>query len=311
MKPVLSVLFVLISFVATAQTKQDYYKKAKDFEDQKKYESALVEINKAMQLDSANLDYYDVKGFCLLELKQLQDAYDVYDKASSLFPDKSWLYSQKGNILLTVSEFDAAIKEFSNAVYRAANDSQKVWALTNRAAAEIMKRDFTGAYNDLKAAYKIDSNDMSVLVNLGAVCDDAGKGDETLDYLFRANRIDPKYNPVYGNIGFKYQEMGDYRKAIEYFNRSLELDPNDGQTYGNRGYNKLKLKDVEGAMSDVNKSIQLYSANSYAYRIRALIYIEKKDLDKACADLQTAIDKGFTAIYGNEVIELQKKYCGK
>ena len=64
-------------------------------------------------------------------------------------------------------------------------------------------------------------------------------------------------------------------------------------------------------MSDVNKSIQLYSANSYAYRIRALIYIEKKDLDKACADLQTAIDKGFTAIYGNEVIELQKKYCGK
>ena len=285
MKIVFSFCLMFVLSNSFAQTADEYFKKAKDLENTKNYEMALDAINMALAMDSLNIDYYDVKGSCLSKMKDVQGEYNLYSKAISLFPDKSYLYVQEGNVLLSGSQFNDAIAEFSKAVYIAKNDSDKRFALTNRAAAEALKRDFLGAYDDLIASYKLDSNDIAVLINLGAICDDAGKGDETLKYLLRANRLDPKNGGVYANIGFKYQEMGNYKKAIEYYNKVIELDKNEPLGYSNRAYNKLRLKDISGAMDDINKSIQLYGENSYAYRIRALIYIEKKDFEKACKDL--------------------------
>jgi tetratricopeptide (TPR) repeat protein len=89
------------------------------------------------------------------------------------------------------------------------------------------------------------------------------------------------------------------------------MNPNEPLGYSNRSYSRLKLGDTKGAMKDINKSIELYPSNSYAYRNRALIYIEQEKFDKACEDLQTAIDKGYTLSYGEDVINLQKKHCRK
>jgi tetratricopeptide (TPR) repeat protein len=121
--------------------------------------------------------------------------------------------------------------------------------------------------------------------------------------------VDSTFYPAYGNIGFKYQEMGQYDKAIEYFNKVLEMSPDEPLGYSNRSYCRLKTGDIKGAKSDIEKSLKLYPGNSYAYRIRALIYLEEGKTDKACEDFRTALNKGFTEMYGDEVLQLLKKHC--
>jgi tetratricopeptide (TPR) repeat protein len=309
MKLILTLILIILIKISFAQTADKFYKDAENCFEKKDFDCALKFIEKAISIDSLNADHYDMKAQCLRELNQFEQSFKMFTKAIAINPNESIFYNNRGNLLLNLTQPDYAIADFTQAMRVAKNDSIKHYAVTNRAAAKLNKRDFEGAYEDLMQAYKFDSTGIATLINLGAVCDEIGRGHETLKYLLKVLEINPNEFGAYGNIGFKYQEMGQYEKAIEYFNKVLQLQPDEPVAYGNRGFNKLKLGDLKGARQDIEKSISMYPANSYSYRTRALISIQEKLKDKACEDLQTALDKGFTQQYGEEVNNLKKEHC--
>lgn len=309
-------LLLLLIFIGSvninfAQTADELYENANSSFENEDYKGALKTIEKAIELDSLDADFYNLKALSLFKLEKFQESYNTYNKALSIFPERPYLYISRGNLFLTIQKYDYATLDFTKAMGLAKNDTIKYSAVTNRAAAKLSVRDFEGAYEDLMTAYEYDSTDVATLTNLGAVCDEVGRKDETLKYLLKVIEVDSSFYPAYGNIGFKYQEMGQYEKAIEYFNKVLEFNPKEPLGYSNRSYNRLKLGDLKGAMDDIEKSIKLYPENSYAYRIRALIYFEKGKTSKACSDLQEALDRGFTLTYGKEVLNLQREHCEK
>lgn len=292
------------------QTANDFNVKAIEKSEEGNFKAALKEINNAIMLDSLNIDFLNSKGYYLYELEKYQESYDVYSQAIAIEANYH-SYQGRGFLLETIGEFNLAIEDYSMAISKAENDTVKCTELSNRAVVKMKLRDFQSAYEDLMIAYSLDSSRLAVLTNLGAVCDEIGKGEETLKYLLKAIEVAPEFYPAYGNIGFKYQEMGQYSKAIEYFNKVLEFNPNDPLGYSNRSYNLYKLGDLKGAHKDIDKSIKLYPGNSYAYRIKALIYLEEGKLEKACENIQIALNKGFTSLYGDEVINLQNENCKK
>ena len=307
--------FVLIilafnSILALGQTADESYMKAINKGKEGNFKAALKEIEKALTLDSLNTDFLNIKGYYLYELNQYQKAYNTYSRAIKV-DGNAQSYAGRGRTLETVSEFKLAIEDYTKAINYAENDTIKYMELSNRAAAKMKIRDFQGAYKDLIYAYSFDSTSLGILTNLGAVCDEIGKGEETLYYLLKAIEVDSLFYPAYGNIGFKYQEMGEHTKAIEYFNKVLEFNPNEPLGYSNRSYNLYKLGDLKSAHKDIDKSLKLYPSNSYAHRIKALIYLEEGKEQKACEAIQTALDYGFTQQYGDEVIRLQNEHCKK
>jgi len=311
MRILLLILLLVWGAHTQGQKSNDFYKKAKELHDKGQSKEALIQIDNALNLDSLNIDFLDLKGGILLSLKEYQGSYDSYSKAIQIEPTNFYIYDHRGLMLQTIQQFDSAISDHSRALKFALNDTLRNTSLVNRAAAKIGIRDFTGAYADLILVYKKDSSDIGMLTNLAAICDEIGKGEETLKYLLRVIKLQPDFFPAYGNIGFKYQEIGNFKEAIKYYNKVLELKPNEPLGYSNRGYNKFKLGDYKGAHEDIEKSLELYPDNSYAYRIRALIYINENNKEKACLDLQKSIELGFTKMYGDEVINLQKKNCLK
>ena len=292
-----------------AQTADEHYKQFLKYSDEKKVEKALESIQNAVRLDSNNARYYQMLAITLQEMDRRADAYAVYMKAIVKFPEDSDLMHGRGLLMFTLGEFDLAIADYNSALKICKTDTGRFYLISNRASAKIYKRDFQGGYEDLMICYKIDSNNMAVLTNLGAVCDEIGKDDEVMKYLLRAIQLSPKDVGGYANIGFRYQKLGDHRQAIQYYNKVLELSPEEPLGFSNRSYSKLKLGDIKGAMEDIEKAIELYPGNSYAYRNRALIYIEVKDYKKACEDLNAAVRKGFTVSYGDEVINLIQQHC--
>ncbi|MGC4101109.1 tetratricopeptide repeat protein [Ferruginibacter sp.] len=266
-------------------------------------------MNAALRLDSTNAQYLFLKANALEKLKDYQEAFNTYTKLIQFYPKSSYAYSQRGILLTSIQEPEYAIKDFSEALGFETVDTVRLTLYINRGAAKVNIRDFQGAYDDFFAAYKIDSLNVGTLNNLAAVCDEVGKGDQTLDYLYRILKIDPTFVGTYANIGFKYQEMGDYKKAIGFFDKVISMDPKEALSYNNRAFNKYKLGDLQSALTDVNTSIKLYPANSYAFRNRALIYIAMKKTGQACNDIKEALRLGYTKMYGEEVEELQTKNC--
>lgn len=245
----------------------------------------------------------------LIEKHDIEGAINTLNIGIAEMPDSVSLYDMRGTIFEATRQFEEAIKDYTTAISKTSDPLMKAHILANRGGTKTRIRDFSGAYEDLVAAVKLDSTNVAALNNLAAVCDEVNKPDETLIYLNQIIKIDSTFTPAYVNIGFKYQNMNEHSKAIQYFDKAILLDPEEALGYSNRSYSKLKTNDIKGAMVDINHSITLLPSNSYAYKIRALIYIESKNKEDACNDLDRAIEYGYTAQYGNEVTELIKKHC--
>lgn len=212
----------------------------------KNYESALKAVTKALEKDSTQVKYYLLKAVALEDLEKYPEALAVFSDAIRVDASSPEVYFGRGDIYLKGELFDLAIKDYSSALQYCETDSLKVVALNNRAAAILSQREFKGAYVDLNRAYALDSTSLITLINLGMVCDEVGKGDETIFYLLKAVEIDSTFFGAYTNLGFKYQDMKEFEKSISYFDKALACNPKDFFSLNNRGYSKLKLGDLKG-----------------------------------------------------------------
>lgn len=309
MKYILLSALLTLSLFCAAQTSEDHLKKATDYYSREEYKNAMSLVDLILLNDSTNFDGLFLKANILYKTKDYQNSFLTFSKLIKLYPNEPIPLSQRGLLLRTVQEFEYSVMDFDRALSLKMDDTLRLSILVNRGAAKVSMREFKGAYTDFMLAYEIDSLNVGVLNNLAAVCDEVGKGDQTLGYLYKIIQIDPTLSGTYVNIGFKYQEMGNYKKAVEFFDKAVNLDPREPLAYSNRSYNRLKLGDFAGALIDINKSISLYPENPYAFRNRALIFIEQKKTTEACKDLAKAIDLGFTKMYGTEVEELKLKNC--
>lgn len=301
------IAFVHINLIAQDSTKT--YQKATEYFYKKEYAKTIKELNKLLISDSNNTEFLFLKANALNELNQFESAYNLYSKIILIDSNDIIAINQRGLLLSTIKEFEASIQDFDKALSIKSSDSLRITLLVNRGSVKAATRDFDGSYNDYLAAYKLDTLNIATLNNLAVVCDETGRGNETLKYLYKVVDINPKFVGSYCNIGFKYQGMDNHKKAIEFFDKALQIEKNQPLALNNRGFSKYKLGDLKGALADVNKSILYYPANSFAFKNRALIYIAMYDVIKACEDLHTSIKMGFTEMYGKEVMDLIETNC--
>lgn len=309
MKPLCLFVALFISVSLLAQKDQKAFEEAKALYEKKNLSGALKSVNKAIEINPKTGDYYSLKADILYELKDYQGAYDNYSKAILFNPQDFYLYNQRGNLLLSSKLTEGAISDFEKVVEFAPNDTVLLSGLINLGTAKSNMRDFKGAYADFKKAFKIDSNDVGLLNNMGHVCFELGYDAEGFDCYERITKIQPDFIGIYVNLGYLYQLKEEYEKSLTYLNKAIDLDPNEAFALSNRSYTLLKLGRAKEALKDIEKSIKLFPGNSFAYRNRALIYFEMGEKEKACADLLMALQQGFTSRYGKEVEELQASKC--
>jgi tetratricopeptide (TPR) repeat protein len=242
-------------------------------------------------------------------LKKWEESFSFYTRGITQFPDSAYAYHHRAILLATLRYNDEAIADNTKALELVEKDSLRLMLFINRGTNYSQKRAFQKAYEDYYRAYLIDTSNTAVLNNMATVLDELGRREEAIVQLKKIIRIDSTFVGSYVNLGFQYTKLGKYKEAIEFFDKALSIEKDEPLTLNNRGLAKYYLTDYKGALNDINKSISIYPANSYAFKNRALVYIALKQTDKACIDIQAALDKGFTEMYGNEVIDLQKANC--
>lgn len=127
-----------------------------------------------------------------------------------------------------------------------------------------------------------------------------------LNYLFKAQKLNPSEPKVYNAIGLAFLQRGDYKRAEEYLTKALSMKPNFSEAWLNLGILYEERGDLKRAKECYLKALEnpLYLTPEAAYFRLALLELKEGNREQAKKDLIMAIrnNEDFVPAY----IELAK-----
>ena len=266
-----------------------------------RYEEAIVDLNKALQLNSEFIQAYYARASSKLKLGMSETGLGNVGKARVLYqaaiedlnetikrhPDYGDAYDTRGYARFKVSEV--------------ASDSGNT---------EEGMRMFTAAINDYTQAIKLEPKGVRAYLSRGIAKSSRGKfkanqGNvveaerlyfEAIGDLTQVIQLDPRVTTAYHHRGWIKSEVGDsevekgykveaqrlYFEAIGDLTQVIQLDPEDATAYSNRAWVRWKMGQVEvergykakarevykAAVKDATQAIQLDPEYAYAYSNR-------------------------------------------
>ena len=309
MRRILGILVALILAIATlAQDCESLYTQSLKLYDKKDYLASITMLDSLSALCPASSTYYIHRAKCCQALKAdkatleaLNAAISLDDKCVAAWAMKAQFEFDKGMYQLAIASYEKLLS-----LIPVRDSTVKIYQ-TNLSALYVLTNQNDKAFEFLWDLCHQNQTDVQLLTNLSACAIYTQRLDQAEWALNKILSVDRKNIMGLTNLGLCKSEKQDYKGAIQCYNKSLRIQT-DAYPLNNRGYAYYKLGKYEKALKDINHSLQLDASNSYAYKNRALVYFKLYN-PNACNDLQTALDKGFAEMYGDEVLKLQQEHC--
>ncbi|GCC51036.1 hypothetical protein SanaruYs_12560 [Chryseotalea sanaruensis] len=116
------------------------------------YRQALVDYNRAIELNPKEADYYLNRGIIHEKLKQFKEAYNDYSFVIKLDESLSSAWLNRGNVLLRLNKEKLAIEDYSAAI---AFENDYAAAYYNRGIAYYQLKQYAEACSDLRMAKRL------------------------------------------------------------------------------------------------------------------------------------------------------------
>jgi tetratricopeptide (TPR) repeat protein len=221
-------------------------------ERQNDYRGALIEYDRAIELNPRYADAYVGRGFAKYKLGEKSSAVSDFSTAIALNPKSARAYQNRGTMYLEFRDWEYAIRDFDQAI---AIDPNYAEAYIGRGIArESWPSSKTGGMVDLN---------MAII-------------------------LDPKSALAYRSRAASKLANEDYRGSIEDYTKAMSLSKNTAADLEGRGMAKAKLKDYTGAIADYGLAIKLEADRASIYYHRGLAKFEINDKSSAIQDLQKA-----------------------
>lgn len=165
---------------------------------------------------------------------------------------------------------------------------------------------------DFSKAIQLDSSDYINYYNRGMAYRRLNILDSAILDYSRCTALNPNYGSAYLNKGFALLEQNEHKKALIEFQLALSKSENDiekSYTLNNMGFAYYKMKEYELGYQFIRESLIINPINSYAYKNLALIDIALSNFKSACSNIKESKDLGFVNQYGDEIIQMEDKYC--
>lgn len=308
------ILLLLFSIAKSSfgqnQTEQ-LYQNALIKAEQKDFQYAAVLLDKALSIDSTNIDYllkradiqFNMKG------KEAQYSIDYILKAIAIDSTKSEPYNRAGNILSSLGEYNLALLYYEKAIHYSTSDTLKHSYILNRGAAHSIFRQAHKAIEDFEIVLKFNPDNIGALNNVANAYEEINKSQKAIKCLNKIISLDKNFLGAYVNLGFIYTKLDSLEQAMYHFNQAINISKDSPLLYNNRGFTYYKMGEYNKALKDINQSIRMYPTNSYAYKNLALVYLALGSKEEACTALSYAQRYNYAKYYGDKVEILSKKHC--
>jgi tetratricopeptide (TPR) repeat protein len=214
-----------------------------------RYDDALAEFGRAINLKNDFADAYAGRGNVFFSMKDYEKSSASYAEAVRLKPDYA-PYSRGLECRIT-GDTNQAIIEFTEAIRLM---PEYVFAYNNRGVCYSGKSDYDRAIADYSQAIK----------------------------------LNPGYITAYSNRGIAYRYKNDYNHSISDYNKAIQLNPLDPVAYYNRGLLNYYRRDYDRAIADYSEAIRLNPDYVRAYNNRGNAYKAKGQEARAGEDYAEA-----------------------
>jgi tetratricopeptide (TPR) repeat protein len=240
------------------QGSQAALKAGNDLYNQDKYDEAIAQFTKAIQMNPNNAEAYQKRAWAYSD-KQEPDfnaALADSNKFVELAPNDNNAYFFRGEMYLNLKNNDAAIADFDKAIeLNPKGATAHFW----RGTAYVRKSDMDKAIADWEQAVKLDPNYADAYHNLGVAYERQDKKDKAVKNYILAGK----------NYEFRSQAaVDDYRFALKLASDNVEALVELGAQFDGAGGNDVTLDE---AQKSLNHAIELDPKNAMAYNWRAAI----------------------------------------
>lgn len=263
-----------------------YFRRANYLLDQGRYNEAMVDVSKAIEIDSLNSAYYVTLADAYLYMKALPKCEKALNKSLQLNPNNV-------DALLKLSEFKLYDKDYRSSLEYAnkvlEQDSRNASAYFLRAVNFLDMQDTAKAIVNLQQTVENNQRHFKAYLNLGILYT-AKKNKLAIAYLENAANIQPENPMVYYDMGLYYQGVDSLNKAIKAYNQAIQVDPNYKYAHYNLGYIHYEyLRVNEQALKHFEDAVKCDPQYYQAIYMRGLCYEAMGDEKKAKAEYTHAL----------------------
>ncbi len=271
------------------ETSVDYFNRGKAYADKSKYDLAISDFDKAIEIDPKYAEAYNNRGNAYRGKGEYDRAISDFNKAIEINPGYAGAYLNRGVAYFAKGEYDRAISDYNKAIEI---NPQYAIAYVNRGAVYNDKGEHDKAISDYNKALEIDPGDAAAYCNRGDTYRSKGQYDRAISDLNKAIEINPGFAEAYVNRGIVYVSKDQYDQAISDFTKAIEINPRLALAYYNRGLAYDQKGKYDLAISDYSKAIEINPRYAPAYNNRGLAYAQKGEYDKALEDIRKAESLG-------------------
>ena len=244
----------------TEATEYLYELTAEIYEAKKDYYSALDFYKKALRFDRYDDEILLNISYCYSKTENFKLADKYADMAIALNDNSAYSYYRKGNVMISVGRFDAAVEAFKQAV-------------------------------------KLDPEDVDYYHSLSYAYSKTGELELSLEYANRAILLDKTSSYSYFRKAWALQEMEKYGEAITSYEKCIEYESTFVDAYANISFCYSKLKDFNKSILYANKAIMVNKDYAYSHYRKAWALHNLGKFDEALDDYLEAIELDPTDIY--------------
>ena len=229
---------------------------------------------------------YFRRGYASYDLGRYDLAIANYDKAIQLKPDYTDVYINRGSAKFNLGQHFAAISDYDKAIQLKPDLATGYYG---RGSAKFNLGQHFAAISDFDKAIQLKPDDATAYYNRGLAKDNLGQHSAAISDFDKAIQLKPDYAIAYNNRGNAKFKLGEYFAAISDYDKAIQRKPDYALAYYNRGVAKRNLGQHSAAISDFDKAIQLKPDLAQAYLSRGVAKALLNRTWEAKQDLRTAL----------------------
>ena len=306
--------FLIFSLTGFSQSAKKFYKQGKKDAKIKKYDSAIANFTKALELKPNNFSYLTERAKAYEASFEYPDALKDYKSLLNLKSHDKKLMMKVGDLSVTLQDYTGAVEYFDRITTL---DKKNVPAWQKASLTYIKLKKFSVALEKINKALEISRyNHIShyfKALALDSMHDLAGANIEYISAIRLMKNEDPndikplpEFKPYFINHAWVVYRLFDFDNALKEFDAGLATDPADTVepknyiVYYLRSQPYLAKSDFVNSIGDLNKALVLSPKYTDAFFLRGKIYKKTSQFQSAISDFTKTIQldpKNAEAIY--------------
>lgn len=306
----LILVFLTVGRVQAQYDKQQFFYRGQHLLFEGKYQQAIDNFNKLIQLDPNLHEAYFFRGIGKYNLGDFLGARADFDKALSIHPIFTLAYHYRAITHSRLGDYEKALADLQEAIDLRPGYNGLYFS---RGVTYLLSQQFKLAEEDFNRFIRHEPRVSEAYLNRGACylyLKDTVKALHDYDTAVLLNKFDPE---GYIRRARVYAMQENYTAALQDLDQALSLEPDNSFAYFNRALIRYNQNELMGALQDLEEVLREDPGNALTLYNRALIRTQIGDYNNALDDYDRVISinpNNVLAYYNRAALFIQMERYG-